>query len=87
MPVDVSDAEMIEEAICALRSIAERSLMISWYVQGRNKYEIARRLRFEVEFFEAFRRRTIVRLGEFVASRTGVKLIRRGRPIWAGLAK
>ncbi|PPE75463.1 hypothetical protein C3942_00780 [Solimonas fluminis] len=86
-PVDARDARFIEEALVSLPSKADRLFIVYVYLLRRYPGEIARKLKFDVDHYEALKQRTLRRLADRIAAASSVRLIARGKPIWAGLAK
>lgn len=85
-PVDVLDAERIERGICLLPD-AGRILLVLHYVKCLPPSRIVKRLRIPRNLYDAFRQRNLCDLAQRVEALDETKLIRRGKLIWAGLAK
>lgn len=84
-PLDVDGAERFERAVCSLPGQFERKFLVMVYVVGRPRAEVARRFRLaSTDMVEAFRRRALGAVSERMGSPDEVRLIRRGRPLWAG---
>ena len=85
-PINVLDAEKIERCICSLPSCG-RVFIVLLYVKRVPVERLMKKFHIEPSMFEAFRLRNLKDVAERAASMDEVVLIRRGRPIWAGLAK
>lgn len=86
-PVDVDGAERFERAVCGLPGQMERRFLKLLYVQCCTRPELARKMRLHnAEMVEVFRRRSLCAVSEAMGSADSVRLIRRGKPIWAGSA-
>ncbi len=88
--LDVSDAQEIHEALLHMPWQPERQFLYAWYAHKYKAGVIARQLGFKGQAdVELFRRRNLERLSiELVRlEKSRVVLIRRGAPIWSGIAK
>lgn len=86
MPIDTCDAELIESVVTRLPT-CNRRFMVNFYVRRQTKRAICRCLGLNQLMFDGFKHLTLRQLCQMIHDRTPVKLIKRGAPIWAGLAK
>lgn len=85
-PVDLVDAERVELALQKLMR-GERQILVAIYAKRWDKYEISRKLRFHVKLFEPAKLKILTRFSSVLADAAAITLIRRGKPIWAGVSK
>lgn len=86
-PLDIRDGAFMEEAVTSLALQRDRLIITYTYLLGRQPKEIARKLKFHVDQYEDALAISLQRLSDRIAQMESVKLIRRGRPLWAGVAK
>ena len=58
-PIDVADAERVEQAIKHIRFALDRTFLVMLYAEGRPQQEICRKLRILQPLFEAFHQRVL----------------------------
>lgn len=86
LPVDPADAETIERAVIALRCISARCFLIDQYVKGYARTTLERKFRIHGNLYYAYRRNATEMVAAALRS-LDPHLIRRGQPIWAGVAR
>lgn len=85
MPVDVTDAELVDSAVAALPCALSRQFLQFHYEERMPRNVICRKLRLGMDLFDGFRRRAMAMLhGQIEEREYHARLIRKGKPLWAG---
>lgn len=84
--VDVTDAELVEEAVTRMRCARARLFLKEAFVYQVSRTTLERLFRAYGALLEAYRLRVLQLAGEAIAAQE-VVLIRKGKPLWAGVAR
>lgn len=86
MPVDAIDAELVEEAVTRMRCARARLFLKEAFVYQVSRPTLERLFRAYGSLLEAYRLRVLQLASEAIAAQE-VVLIRKGKPLWAGVAR
>jgi hypothetical protein len=84
--LNVVDAELVENAVTTLKCRHARAFLIMAFIERCSRSTLERKFRLHSNLYLGYR----VRVAEMVATQLAameVKLIRRGQPLWAGVAR
>ncbi|HEY9545692.1 MAG TPA: hypothetical protein VIR56_06785 [Solimonas sp.] len=83
--IDHIDGELVDQAVIALPTTADRAYLFMHYLKGRSEKYIATRMRLTVDQMGDRHVQTLMQLAPLLAAIERPHLIARGRRIWAGL--
>lgn len=86
MPVDALDAELVERAVTKLECQRSKKFLVDSYVHQVSRINLERKFRVYGALFEPYRLR-VVKLAAEIIAQEECGLIRRGKPLWAGVAR
>jgi hypothetical protein len=86
MPLNVPDAELVESAVVALRCRPTRRFLVNYYVKRWARQTVCREHGITEDMFLGYRARVCELVAESLREREDL-LIRRGKPLWAGVAR
>ena len=86
MPVDALDAELVEEAVTRMTNARARLFLKEVYVYQVCRSNLESMFRLYGQMLEAYRIRVLQLAGEAIVSQE-VVLVRKGKPLWAGVAR
>jgi hypothetical protein len=86
MPVDALDAEIVERAITKIPCKRSRRFLVESYVYQVARVNLEKKFQAFGALFEPYRYRVVKLAAESIANEE-CGLIRRGKPLWAGVAR
>lgn len=87
IPIDIDAAEQVERLMHTSVLESARRLLKALYIEQQSKSFVARKCSMSIETIEQMRQRALMHVGQRIDfDNEPVHVIRRGKPIWAGVA-